>query len=275
MQLSLARQRFIQEVRQPDEYIDLERAALYIAQETNPALDVEAYIAALDAMAEAVRERLPLEEYPLRTIKVLNHYLFEDLGFRGNQANYYDARNSFLHAVIDRRRGIPLTLSLVYLAIAQRIAFPMVGVGMPGHFLITPASTETAFFVDPFNRGEILFQQDCADRLKIMFAGQLEMRPQFLAPVTNRQFLARMLTNLKTIYFSQGDIDNSLATIERILILFPDAPGELRDRGLIYFQLERLIESRLDLETYLSLQPQADDRKVIEGILDQIARSAA
>ncbi len=275
MQLSLARQRFIQEVRQPDEYIDLERAALYIAQEAYPDLDVDAYIARLDGMAEAVRQRLPEEEYPLRTIKVLNQYFFDDLGFRGNQTDYYDTKNSLLNDVIDRRVGIPITLSLVYLAIARRIAFPMQGVGMPGHFLITPVAAGTEFFVDAFNQGEILFQQDCVDRLNRMFEGRLAMQPTFLAPVTNQQFLARMLTNLKAIHLSQGDIGALLSTIERILILFPAAPIELRDRGLIYFRLSRWIEARLDLEQYLVAQPQARDRYMIEGVLDQIEQSVA
>jgi regulator of sirC expression with transglutaminase-like and TPR domain len=275
MQLSLARQRFMQEVRQPDEYIDLERAALYIAQETYPDLDVDAYIALLDGMAEAVRARLPEEEYPLRTIKVLNQYFFDELGFRGNQADYYDTKNSLLNDVIDRRVGIPITLSLIYLAIARRIAFPMQGVGLPGHFLITPVAAGTEFFVDAFNQGEILFQQDCVDRLNLMFEGQLVMQPTFLAPVTNQQFLARMLTNLKAIYLSQGDIGALLSTIERILILFPAAPIELRDRGLIYFRLSRWIESRLDLEQYLTAQPAARDRYMIEGVLDQIEQSVA
>jgi regulator of sirC expression with transglutaminase-like and TPR domain len=271
MQLSLARQRFIQEVRQPDEYIDLERAALYIAQEAYPDLDVEEYVAALDAMAEEVRERLPQEEYPLRTIKVLNQYFFEDLKFHGNQSNYYDPRNSFLNDVIDRRTGIPISLALVYLSIAQRIAFPMVGVGMPGHFLIRPAAGEVEFLIDAFHKGEILFPQDCEARLHQMFGGQLAMRSEFLAPVSNRQFLARMLTNLKTIYLSQGAIEPVLSAVERILILFPEAPIELRDRGLIYYRMNRWIEARMDLETYLEVQPKADDRDVITTVLGKIA----
>jgi regulator of sirC expression with transglutaminase-like and TPR domain len=275
MQLSLARQRFIQEVRQPDEYIDLERAALYIAQETYPDLDVEEYVAALDAMAEEVRERLPCEDYPLRTIKVINHYLYQDLGFRGNQQDYYNPQNSFLNDVIEYRVGIPITLALVYLGIAQRIAFPMVGVGMPGHFLIAPVQDEMAIFVDVFAGGEILFVQDCADRLRTMYDGQLAMRSDFLTPITNRQFLARMLTNLKAIHLKQGDIAPLLAAIERILILFPEAPIELRDRGLIYYRLSRWMEAREDLERYLALQPRADDRHLISNLLEQIAKSAS
>ncbi|MFM2431117.1 MAG: hypothetical protein RLZZ511_2330 [Cyanobacteriota bacterium] len=273
MYFSAARQRFIQTVRQPDEYIDLERAALYIAQEADPSLDIEAYIAQLDAIAEVVRGRLPSEEYPLRTLKVLNEYLYGELGFHGNQDDYYDIRNSFLNEVIDRRTGIPITLALVYLAVAQRIAFPMEGVGLPGHFLIRPTQGEMTILVDAFNQGEILFEQDCELLLKRMFGDRVTLQKEFLAPVSNKQFLARMLGNLKGIYAAQIDIDGLLATIERILILFPDAPGELRDRGMILFRLDRWIEARQDLEHYLEVLPQADDRAIIEDILQRIATS--
>jgi regulator of sirC expression with transglutaminase-like and TPR domain len=270
MQLSLARQLFIREVRQPDEYIDLERAALYIAQEAYPNLDIEEYVAALDTMAEEVREQLPLEDYPLRTLQVLNQYLYQDLGFQGNQTDYYNPQNSFLNDVIDRRTGIPITLSLVYLSLAQRIAFPMVGIGLPGHFLIRPLQNQMEVFIDAFNQGEILFAQDCEALLQKMFGDRLAMQEQFLEPVTNRQFLARMLTNLKAIYASEADLEGILAATERILILFPDAPVELRDRGMILFRLQRWVEARQDLERYLSVLPTANDRRMIENLLEHM-----
>lgn len=273
MQLSLARQLFIREVRQPDAYIDLERAAFYIAQEAYPDLDVEEYVAALDHMAEEIRERLPLEEYPLRTLKVLNQYLYEDLGFRGNTSDYYNAKNSYLNEVIDRRTGIPITLSLVYLALAQRIAFPMVGIGLPGHFLIRPLQNQMELFVDAFNQGEILFPQDCEALLHKLFGDRLEMREQFLEPVTNRQFLARMLTNLKANAVNEADVAGVLAAVERILIIFPEAPIELRDRGMILFKLDRWVEARQDLERYLEIAPAASDRRIVEDVLAHMARS--
>ncbi len=270
MQLSLARQLFMHEVRQPDEYIDLERAALYIAQEAYPNLDIEEYVAALDTMAEEVRERLPVEDYPLRTLQVLNQYLYEDLGFQGNQDDYYNPKNSFLNDVIDRRTGIPISLSLLYLSLAQRIAFPMVGVGLPGHFLIRPLQHQMEIFVDAFDQGEILFAQDCEALLQKMFGDRLVMREQFLAPVTQRQFLARMLTNLKAIYAAEANLEGVLAAVERILILFPDAPVELRDRGMILFRLQRWVEARQDLEQYLFMLPTAADRRIVENILEHM-----
>jgi regulator of sirC expression with transglutaminase-like and TPR domain len=270
MQLSLARQLFMREVRQPDEYIDLERAAFYIAQEAYPDLDVEEYVALLDTMADEVRDRLPVEDYPLRTLKVLNDYLYGELGFKGNQTDYYNPQNSFLNDVLDRRTGIPITLALVYLSLAQRIAFPMEGIALPGHFLIRPVQSEMAIFVDAFNQGEILFEQDCETLLHKMFGDRIAMREQFLAPATNRQFLARMLTNLKATYASSGDVGGVLAAVERILMLYPDAPIELRDRGIILFRLSRWMEARQDLERYLEVMPQADDRAHVQHVLNHM-----
>ncbi|BAU10605.1 hypothetical protein LEP3755_10900 [Leptolyngbya sp. NIES-3755] len=274
MEFSLARQRFYQEVRQDDENIDLEKAALYIAQEEYPNLDIEQYLNTIDKMAAEIQMRLPEEAYPLRIVQTINQYLYKEQGFYGNSEDYYDPQNSFLNDVIDRKTGIPISLALLYLAIAKRIDFPMVGIGMPGHFLIRPAvNDEMDIFVDAYHDGEILFPQDCQERLNQLAGQPVEMRPQFLEAVTPKQFLARMLTNLKAIYLNQGKIGKCLTTIERILILFPEAPYELRDRGIIYFQTNRWIEARQDLEGYLDSVPKANDRDVIQQLLDRIEGS--
>ena len=271
MEFSFARQRFYQEVRQEDEKIDLEKAALYIAQEEYPELDIDRYLSAIDKMAAEIQTRLPAESYPLRIVQTINQYLYKDLGFSGNSEDYYDPRNSFLNDVIDRKTGIPISLALLYLAIAKRIDFPMIGIGMPGHFLIRPVvNDEMDIFVDAFNNGEILFPQDCQDRLNQLAGQAVEMRPKFLEAVAPRQFLARMLTNLKGVYLNQGKIEKCLTMIERILILFPNSPFELRDRGIIHFQTNRWIEARQDLESYLNGVPMANDRDVIQQLLDQI-----
>ncbi|NJK53682.1 MAG: tetratricopeptide repeat protein [Leptolyngbyaceae cyanobacterium SU_3_3] len=270
MEFSFARQQFYQEIHQPDEYIILEKAALYIAQEEYPKLEVDSYLQVLDEIAEAIRERLPSELYPLKTLQTINQYLYTDLKFIGNTTDYYDPRNSFLNDVLDRRTGIPITLSVVYLAIAQRISFPMIGIGMPGHFLIRPDQEDMSIFVDPFHQGEILFSQDCQERLNQLFGEPVKMKPHFLEAVANRQVLARILTNLKAIYIYQNKIEKVLAAIERILMLFPEAAFELRDRGIIYFRTNRWIEARQDLERYLELQPMAEDRDTIRQVLKRI-----
>jgi len=272
MNFSSARQYFYQEIQQPDEQINLAKTALYIAQEEYPKLDPEEYLNALDTMAQEVQERLPTSRYPLRLIQCLNQYLYDDLGFTGNQSNYYDPRNSFLNEVIDRRTGIPITLALVYLEIAQRIDFPMVGIGMPGHFLIRPDIPDMEIFVDAFNRGEIMFAEDCQERLTQMFQQPVTVKPEFLATVTNRQILARILTNLKYIYLKQQNLDKTLAAVERILLLFPTAMLEIRDRGLLYYQLGYHRQAVEDLQNYLFQVPDAEDAAVIQRLLAELGK---
>lgn len=268
-----ARQCFYQEIDRPDEQIDLAKAALYIAQEEYPDLDPVEYLNALDTMADEIQDQLPVERYPLRIIQGINQYLYDDLGFTGNVTDYYDPRNSFLNQVIERRTGIPITLALVYLELAKRIDFPMVGVGMPGHFLMRPDLPEVEIFVDAFNRGEVLFPQDCQAKLTQIYGQPVALQPEFLESVSTRQFLARMLANLKAIYIQQEKLEKALAAIERILLLFPGAPAELRDRGLIYYQLGQWIAAVADFETYLAKVPNAEDAPIIRRFLQQLGRN--
>ncbi len=270
MDFPRARQLFYREINQPDSSIDLAKAALYIALEEYPDIEPEEYLNILDVMADELRDRLPAQNYPLRIIQTINRYLYDELQFAGNDVDYYDPRNSFLNQVIDRRTGIPISLSLVYLEVAKRIDFPMVGIGMPGHFLIKPDFADAAIFVDAFNGGEILFPEDCQDRISQIYGQVMELPPTFLAPVSPRQLLARMLGNLKAIYLQQGDAVRVLRAVERILLLFPDALGERRDRGILYYQLGRLAEARSDLAMYLTNAPDAPDAIRIRELLDRL-----
>lgn len=263
---------FYQEIHQPDSQIDLAKAALYLAQDEYPNLDIDAYLNAFEVMATEVEERLPKERYPLKMIQCLNSYLYDDLGFTGNTSDYYDPRNSFLNEVIDRRTGIPITLSLVYLEVAQRINFPMTGINMPGHFLIRPEFENTGIFVDAFNQGEILFEQDCEERLARIFGHSVQLQPSFVQPVSHRQLLVRMLTNLKLIYLNNRDLHRALTTVERILLLVPDSPLELRDRGILHYQLGQWSKASEDLEIYLAMLPSAEDADVIRRLLKQLSR---
>lgn len=261
---------FVTEVNQPDSQIDLAKAALYFAQAEYPALNPDSYLAQLDAIADEIHSQLPETLYPLKVIQTINHHLFEMLGFTGNTRNYYDPRNSYLNEVIDRKWGIPISLSILYLEVAKRINFPMVGIGMPGHFLIRPDFEEAGIFVDAFNQGEVLFPEDCENRLQQVYQQPVTLEPEFLAPITNRQILTRMLTNLKFIYINNNDYERALKVINSILILLPDSETELRDRGLIYYQIQDLEHAIVDLETYLNLSPNAQDAQAIHHLLEQI-----
>ena len=270
MTQSLARDRFYQEIQQPDDAINLAAAAFYIAQEEYPELDCGAYLHRLDTMALQLRDRLPEETYPLKILRAISEYLFEAQGFVGNSQNYYDPRNSFLNQVLDRRTGIPITLSLVYLELARRIGFPMAGVAMPGHFLVRPTVDEMAIFVDAFHKGEIMFEDDCRDRIQMLYGQTARLRPEHLEPIGPRPFLARLLMNLKVIYLQQQDISRAFAVIERILLLMPDSLLERRDRGLLHYRQGQLDAAREDLKYYLRNHPDAQDSFEIQQVVSQI-----
>jgi regulator of sirC expression with transglutaminase-like and TPR domain len=209
MTTSLAR--FLAEINKIDRDIDLSKAALYIAQIEYPELEIDRYIEILATMGKEVSQRLPKTQYPLKVIQTINHYLYTDLKFHGNEQDYYNPSNSFLNDVIDRRTGIPITLALIYLEIAKRIDFPMVGIGMPGHFLIRPSFEDSEIFVDAFDRGEILFAEDCRQKLMNIYQQNIPvLPPEILQPITNRQFLLRMLNNLQSIYLNQPDFDRAV-----------------------------------------------------------------
>lgn len=271
--MSLARENFAQEMTLPDQEIDLAKVALYIAQEETPDLDVDFYLAQLDQWAQQVQGLLPAERYPLRVIQTLNQFLYEELGFHGNEDDYYDPRNSFLNEVMERRTGIPITLALVYLEVARRIEFPMVGIGMPGHFLIRPEFKDAGIFVDAFHHGEVLFPEDCEQRLQEIYQQPIALEPEFLEAVSKRELIARMLTNLKLIYINRQDVERALNVIERLLLVFPDAITEQRDRGLLSYQLGQLPQAIADLKTYIAHFPDASDASMIQLLLRQITPS--
>ncbi|PZO59947.1 MAG: hypothetical protein DCF15_02955 [Phormidesmis priestleyi] len=270
MRLSPAGQRFYQEVQKANGRINLAAAALYIAQEEYWDLDSKRYLEILDDMAADVRSRLPKHRYPLKVIQSINHYLFDELKFSGNERDYYSPDNSCLNCVIDRKLGIPITLSLVYLEIAHRLRFPMVGVGMPGHFLVRPVIDEMEVFVDPFNQGEILFVADCKAKFHQLHGPQTEWRLEFLSGMLPKAFLARMLINLKWVYLKLEALDQAVATLDKLLILAPGQYQEVRDRGLLHYELQNYDLAKQDLEGYLRSHPRAPDSPKIQQILKRI-----
>jgi regulator of sirC expression with transglutaminase-like and TPR domain len=147
----------------------------------------------------------------------------------------------------------------------------MKGVGMPGHFLIRPAIDEMTIYVDPFNRGEILFEADCQEKLKQLYGPHVPWRPEFLEPVTARPFLLRLLTNLKLIYLNQRHLQKAVSVIDRLLLIDPERLQEYRDRGLAYYQLNQAAAARKDLEYYLLRHPDPPDAAAIQQLLEQIA----
>jgi regulator of sirC expression with transglutaminase-like and TPR domain len=270
-----SRKTFEQLVTLPDSAIPLAEAALLMACEEYPQLEVSPYLDQLDHMADMAQDSLRAGDSPIQTVEKINTLLFETLGFRGNTDDYYDPRNSFFNDVLDRRIGIPISLSTVYLEVARRLKFPIVGVGMPGHFIVKFSNREDEFFLDPFNRGEILTREDCQRKLHDMYGDSLEFHDRLLGRVTNRQILSRMLNNLKLIYLKAQAFDKGLAIVDMMLMTNPDDCEQFRDRGLLRLQLRQFDGASKDLTQYLTSCPTAHDREEIENHLKELKRIQA
>ncbi len=198
-----------------DERIDLLRAALTFARVEDPALDIEHYVRRVDALAKRVAAKIQDPDDPTGMIAAINAVLFQEEVFRGNTVDYYSPRNSFLQHVLDRQLGIPISLALVYMEVAQRVGFPLYGVGMPGHFLLKHYDVSgQAILIDAFERGSIVSEEDCQQRLKTIYSGQITLQPEFLLPVTRRQMLTRMLNNLRSVYLSQRDFRRTVQVVD-------------------------------------------------------------
>ncbi|HEX8423080.1 MAG TPA: transglutaminase-like domain-containing protein, partial [Pyrinomonadaceae bacterium] len=271
-----ARRRFARLLAQPDASIELAHAALLVAAEERPGLDVEHYRARLYELGLAARERIAQAGEESTPIVALNKFIFEELGFNGNQTNYYDPRNSLLSDVLERRTGIPITLSIVYMEIGRRAGVHVEGIGLPGHFIVrAQAAGGEPVLVDPFN-GRIVDAEDCQERLDTIYGGQAPLTDAHLRPVPTREILARLLRNLKGIYAQAGLYRRALSIIERILLVAPAAIEERRDRGALLAQLGRYSEASLDVRAYLKRAPNAPDaervKEQLKNMQTQLAR---
>jgi regulator of sirC expression with transglutaminase-like and TPR domain len=260
---------FVRIAESPDDQIDLARAALLIAATEYPELDIERQLGLIDSLATAASRRFGEARDPLFCINTLNEYLFDEVGFRGNQENYHDPRNSFLNEVLSRRLGIPITLSLICIEVGKRLDIPLIGIGMPGHFLIRHRDAED-LFIDPFYGGILLSAEECAQRLWEITRNSLHWNPRYLSPVSNREFIARMLRNLKGIYLEQPDYYRALAMIDLLVTLQPEVAYERRDRGLVHYQLGQYQEAFVDLRSYLESTRPGPDTATVERLVSHI-----
>jgi len=270
-----ARARFAQLFERGGDDFDLDRAVLLIAQEQYPTLNIEHYISQLDRFAVDARTKIGAEKSAAARVLLLRDYLFTELGFHGNAGDYFDARNSFLNDVIDRRTGIPITLAVVFMEVARRLDLELLGVGMPGHFIVKFCDDERDILLDPFNAGRELTVDDCREMVSGMYRGTLAFHPSFLAVVTKRQILTRILRNLKGIYAGVADHHRVLGIVERTLLLCPLEPVEIRDRGLAYMGLGEYGRALADLEDYLRRAPGAQDEAAIHERIDDLRKRQA
>jgi regulator of sirC expression with transglutaminase-like and TPR domain len=263
---------FRQAADRPEEQIDLGRAALTIALPDYPKLDISEYLARIDRLAVEVTAQTGAAADGYRLIAALNYVLFSRHGFRGNRDDYYDPRNSFLNELIERKTGIPITLSVLYMEVARRIGLGADGIGFPGHFLVKAVCADDEVVIDPFDGGKVRSREDLQAMLRQMYGGKLEFRSDFLAAVSKKQILQRMLNNLKVIYVRSNDLVKTLSVFDRLLILTPASAEDLRDRGVIYSRLECFEQAKEDFESYLRLAPDADDAGAVRERLVEVAK---
>lgn len=262
-----------------DAAIDLAQAAFLIAKIEHPNLDTILYFAQLDALARRVGtllvlpeghlpSQLPQDLSPFTVIHAVNTVLFEQEGFHGNREDYYNAGNSFLNTVLETHVGIPITLSLLYMEVCKRIGFQVDGIGLPFHFVLGHRlSTSTRLYIDPFERGECMTEQQCRERIRSMAGGKIRFHAQWFEPVSRKNFLIRMLTNLKHIYLRNEQHQYALAVCDRLVLLAPTSAFERRDRGVVHLQLRHYGQALRDLKAYTELAPDAQDRdEILEHI---------
>lgn len=265
---------FAAQVNRPEAQIDLARASLLLGAFEYADLDVAAYVQRIDRLAESAALLLPTADLPPLA---LSQYLFRTLGFAGNHQDYLDPRNSFLNQVLERRLGIPITLSVLYMEVARRLGIAAAGVGLPGHFIVrvAPPAPAEPFFLDPFNQGALMDGDDCRDRVRVLTGGQLPFTEDFLKPVGPRYILLRILNNLKNAYASRKDLERALRVVERLLVLKPSDPEEIRNLGLLHAGLGHLRQAISLLEHYLELRPDAPDTATVRGYMATMGSNLA
>jgi regulator of sirC expression with transglutaminase-like and TPR domain len=274
------RARFAALAAGPDEGIDLDEGALLIAAEHYPALEVAAVRRQLDSIAGTVSARAPRATHRERLAALIDT-LVREMCFRGNSDDYYDPRNSFLNDVIDRRVGIPISLSILYLEVARRIDLPLVGLNFPGHFLVRYPGPEPPAVLDVFAGAREIPDPVLQDRIRAASPSPLSpaqasgVLERLFAGAPKKEILARMLTNLKMIFLQTEDLPQALAAVERILLLRPNAATEIRDRAVIYHRLECFGPALADYKRYLPLAPDDSEAVAIRAAIMDLERQVA
>jgi len=249
----------------------LDRAALLVARDARPELDVEAYLGRLDALAQPLEHLVREMPSPVAQAEALERHLGTQLGFRGNTDDYYDARNSYLDQVIDRRLGIPISLAALWISVGRRVGVRIDGVGFPGHFLARIGGPD-GVYVDAFAGGRTLAQADLSALARRFLGGSAHVRPEHLAPVPTRAIVVRMLLNLKGIYEQRRDHAAALVACDRLVDLVGSAEHR-RDRGLHALALGAVEAADADLRAYLEARAGAPDVAAIEATLDRARRA--
>ena len=258
----------------PDEHLPLLEGGLLIAKDEYPDLPIGDYVRQVHEMGERLHRKISSIEGIGDKISLLNSYVFQELGFCGNDENYDDPRNSYLCDVIDRKLGIPISLAVMQMELARCAHLPMAGISFPGHFLVSMPMEGGLLVLDPFNRGRPVGAEELKERASTHFGGQILDDQSFiriLEPASHRTILVRMLRNLKGLYIEQSDWERVARSADRIIKLVGEVPDALRDRGLAYYQIGHTAGAHADLARYLQKMPDADDAESVRGLVIELA----
>lgn len=252
-------------LRQPEPQLNLAEAALCIAWEDQGIAMLPAALRELDSLAAAAEAWLTAAGKPREVVLALNRFLFSEIGFRGNTWNYSDPMNSFLDQVLATRAGLPITLSIIYMEVGWRLGLPVSGVALPGHFLARYTGPNEELFIDAFNRGRLWSRTECITQITTFYrAADAYFVKNILQPPSHRAILVRILRNLKNLYLERANLPAALAACERIVLIDPSQPHDIRDRGLLRARLGQTYGALQDFERYAHLHPRADDLSYIQ-----------
>jgi len=254
----------------PDDEIPLLRAALSIALIEYPDLDLDKEMSEISSLIDGIKRRNDSIDYTGETLCSINQYLFSKLGFKGNKDDYYNPRNSLLNEVIKRKTGLPITISSIYLGIAWSIGLDLHGIGFPGHFIVGCRDKEEIRYLDPFNSGRELTEKSLQKMLDEIYQGRVILNESFLQPLSKRMILVRMLNNLRGIYLENKELLKALQVLTCICILTPDSAIDIRDKGILNYQLGNYQEALDDLTKYLHLIPEATDADAINATVKKL-----
>jgi regulator of sirC expression with transglutaminase-like and TPR domain len=258
-----------------DALADLTRIALEIARDHNPAQNAAACLMRIDALADRVRDRCPPKAKVHQILGHINWVLFIEERFRGNLEEYYDPRNSFLDDLLVRKSGIPISLAVLYKAVAERVGLELQGVNLPTHFVLRTGTGLEEIFVDPFHAGAILDRDGCAKLVADNTGEPIQLTDAHFQACSTAVIVKRMLNNLKGIYLRAEEFSSAVAVVERLAVLSPDDPSETRDLGLVLLQSGRAGEAIDPLRTYLRVCPTADDVESVRSLLRAAHREVA
>ena len=260
---------FAEIMGRPDYKIDVARAAMLLAAAEYPKLNVERELFAFQRLAGAISSKFLDDNDPLYCVNVISEYLFDEVGFKGDADNYYDPRNSYLNEALGRRSGIPITLAVIYMEVGRRLKVPLLGIGMPGHFLVRHREIEN-LYVDTFHGGILISEDECRQIFTDRTQGAIEWNRDALRPVSNREIVARIIRNLKGIYMSDEDFVRALTVSEFALALDPHSARDRRDRGIVHYQLGHSAEALDDLDYYLHLAPNNPDSEGVSAMVAEL-----